>query len=84
MLLPETSRLEIDGSTFLIIPGDHSADTSSVSATSDHAEVADLEGDDVLHLVGGQVQLDAVVHLGKRKRGLGSERKGDDILYALN
>ena len=84
MLLPETSRLEIDGSTFLITPGDHSADTSSVSATSDHAEVADLEGDDVLYLVGGQIQLDAVVHLGKRKRGLGSERKGDDILYALN
>ena len=69
MLLPETSRLEIDGSTFLIIPGDHSADTSSISATSDHAEVADLEGDDVLHLVGGKVQLDAVVNLGKGKVG---------------
>merc|ERR1712156_381031 len=49
---------------FFILPGDHSADTSSVGTTSDHAEVADLEGDDVLHLVGGQVQLDAVVHLG--------------------
>ena len=84
MLLPETSRLEIDGLTLLFIPGDHSADTSSVSTTGDHAEVADLEGDDVLHLVGGQVQLDAVVHLGKRKRGLGSERRSDSILYALN
>ena len=69
MLLPETSRLEIDGLTLLFIPGDHSADTSSVSTTSDHAEVADLEGDDVLHLVGGQVQLDAVVNLGKGKVG---------------
>ena len=69
MLLPETSRLEIDGSIFLFIPGDHSADTSSVSTTSDHAEVADLEGDDVLHLVGGQVQLDAVVHLWTRREG---------------
>ena len=69
MLFPETSRLEIDGLTFLFIPGDHSADTSSVSTTSDHAEVADLEGDDVLHLVGGQVQLNAVVHLGKGRVG---------------
>ena len=69
MLLPETSRLEIDGSIFVIIPGDHSADTSRVSATSDHAEVADLEGDDVLYLVGGQIQLDAVVHLGREKEG---------------
>ena len=69
MLLPETSRLEIDGLTLLIIPRDHSADTSSVSTTSDHAEVADLEGDDVLHLVGGQIQLDAVVHLWKRRMG---------------
>ena len=68
----------------MFIPGDHSADTSSVSTTSDHAEVADLEGDDVLHLVGGQVQLDAVVHLGKRKRGLGYYRRCDSILYALN
>ena len=84
MLLPETSRLQIDGSTLLSIPGDHCADTSSVSTTSDHAEIADLEGDDVLHLVGGQVQLDAVVHLGKRKRGLGYYRRCDSILYALN
>ena len=68
----------------MFIPGDHSADTSSVSTTSDHAEVADLEGDDVLHLVGGQVQLDAVVHLGKRKRGLEYYRRCDSILYALN
>merc|ERR1712156_964581 len=35
---------------FFLLPGDHSADTSSVSTTGDHAEVADLEGDDVLHL----------------------------------
>ena len=68
----------------MFIPGDHCADTSSVSTTSDHAEVADLEGDDVLHLVGGQVQLDAVVHLGKRKRGLGYYRRSDSILNALN
>ena len=69
MLLPETSRLEIDGLTFLFIPGDHSADTSSVSTTSDHAEVADLEGDDVLHLVGGQVQLDAIINLNIQEAG---------------
>ena len=84
MLLPETGRLEIDGLTFLFIPGDHSADTSSVSTTSDHAEVADLEGDDVLHLVGGQVQLDAVVHLGEGKSGSGFGRRNDSVLYALN
>merc|ERR1712072_1113161 len=43
---------------------ENGAHTSSVSSSSDHAEVSDLEGDDVLDFVGGKVQLDAVVHLG--------------------
>ena len=83
MLLPETGRLETDGSTFLFTPGDHCADTSSVSTTSDHAEVADLEGDDVLHLVGGKVQLDAVVHLGQGLIGAITKLEGVTI-YKLN
>merc|ERR1712203_200444 len=45
-------------------PWNHGANTPSVSSSSDHAKVSNLEGDDVLHFVGGQVQLDAVVHLG--------------------
>ena len=59
--------IECDG--LLFIPGDPSAGTTSVGTTSDHAEVVELEGDDVLHLVGGQVQLDAVVHLWTRREG---------------
>ena len=51
---------------FCQIPGDHGADTTSISSSSDHNKVSNLEGDDVLHLVGGEVQLDAVVHLGQR------------------
>ena len=43
--------IECDG--LLFIPGDPSAGTTSVGTTSDHAEVVELEGDDVLHLVGG-------------------------------
>ena len=54
--------IEFDG--LLFIPENPSAGT-----TSDHAEVVVLEGDNVLHLVGGQVQLDAVVHLWTRREG---------------
>ena len=59
--------IECDG--LLFIPGEYSANTTSIGTTSDHAEVVELEGDDVLHLVGGQIQLDAVVHLWKRRMG---------------
>merc|ERR1712192_333308 len=48
----------------VLLPGYHGANTTSVGASSDHAKVSDLEDDDVLHFVGGQVQLNAVVHLG--------------------
>merc|ERR1712212_1134014 len=48
----------------VLLPRDHGANTPSVSSSSDHAKVSNLEGDDVLHFVGGQVQLDAVIHLG--------------------
>ena len=54
---------------FCQIPGDHGADTTSISSSSDHNKVSNLEGDDVLHFVGGEVQLDAVVHLGQRLIG---------------
>ena len=58
----------------MFIPGDCSAD-----ATSNHAEVDELKGDNVLHLVGGQVQLDAVVHLWKRKMGF--SMKGEETSF---
>ena len=50
---------------FQYIPRDHGANTTGVSSSSDHDQVSNLEGDDVLHFVGGEVQLDAVVHLGQ-------------------
>jgi len=52
----------VEGSRVLL-PGDHGSNTTGVSSSSDHAKVPNFESDDVLHFVGGQVQLDAVVHL---------------------
>ena len=43
--------IECDG--LLFTPGDPSAGTTSVGITSGHAEVVELEGDDVPHLLGG-------------------------------
>ena len=71
--------IECDGSLF--IPGDPSADTTCACTTSAHAEVGELEGDDVVHLVGSQIQLDAVVHLWKRKVGFVCEADNLHLLY---
>jgi len=50
------------------IPRNHQSNSASISTSSHHAQVPNLKLDDVLHLVGGQVQLDAIINLGIRVR----------------
>ena len=45
------------------LPGHDGANPAGVTPTSDHAQVAGVELDGVLDLAGGDVHLDAVVHL---------------------
>jgi len=47
----------------MLLPGDHSAHSPCVSTSSNHTQVSNLELDAVLDFVGGEVQLDAVVHI---------------------
>merc|ERR1719295_893913 len=45
------------------LPGHNGANTPGVTSSGDHAQVARVEGDGVLDLTGGNVQLDRVVDL---------------------
>jgi len=47
----------------MLLPVDDGTDPASVTATSDHAQVAHSEGDDILDLAGGKIKLDGVIGL---------------------
>jgi len=71
----------------MIVPRHDGSDTASVTATSHHAEVAGVELDNVLHLAGGDIQLDGIVHLNNsvdlRFTDFTCEQKNEHLIFSV-
>ena len=77
------AHLDVDNveGALVTLPVHDDTDTTSVSATSHHADVAGLELDRVHNLVGGDVNTDGVVHLKYHRRCLKAIHKTSDLSH---